>query len=123
VSPLEILLAVVAVVGFAFGVNGWLLARRWQTDCSKCRIIIGRKGKVVLDAPLTEWLSWNKALPKREQSRGGIVFNANGIQVALARPKIGPPTATTEHRKVSDAEGAAKQAGRGGGRVELVKPA
>lgn len=99
---LEIILAVVAVLAVAFGVNCYLLARRWSKDCAQCRILIARKGKVVLDASLVEWIAWNRALPKRERGRGGTIFAANGIQVALARPKIGAASATTETRKVKD---------------------
>lgn len=87
------------VVGLLVGANGYWLARRWYRDCSRCRILIARKGRVVLDASLVEWLSWNKALPHREQSRGGIIFHANGIQVALARPKIGPAASTQKTTK------------------------
>jgi hypothetical protein len=99
---LELVAFAAAGLGLLFGVSAWLLARRWARDCSTCRIIIARKGRVQLDAPLTEWLAWNRALPKRERSRGGIIFQANGIQVALARPKIGVASATTEHRKTKD---------------------
>lgn len=104
---LEIASLTFGALGSLLGVAGWRLARRWARDCAACRIIIARKGKVVLDAPLTEWLSWNRALPTREQSRGGIVFMANGVQVALARPKIGAPVASVETRKVKDAPASA----------------
>ena len=93
---LEVVLAVVAALSFGLAVNCYLLARRWARDCAKCRILIARKGKVVLDAPLTEWLAWNRALPRRERARGGVVFMDRGIQVALARPTIGPAGAKTE---------------------------
>ncbi len=98
---LEAAALTVGALGILLGASGWALARRWERDCRECRILIGRKGKVVLDAPLTEWLQWNKALPKRERSRGGIIFHANGIQVALGRPKIGAPSAKVETRKVA----------------------
>lgn len=97
---LEVVSIVFGLVGLAIGVSGIRLARQWARDCTKCRIIIARKGKVVLDASLVEWLSWNKSLPKREQARGGVIFAANGVQVALARPKIGAPSAKTETRTV-----------------------
>jgi hypothetical protein len=97
----ELVLAIVAALGVTFGAAAWLLARRWARDCRECRIIIGRKGKVVLDAPLTEWLAWNRALPTRERSRGGIIFHDRGIQVALARPKIpAAGSATQETRTI-----------------------
>ncbi len=91
----------VGVLGILLGASGWLLARRWASDCAKCRIIIARKGRVALDASLVEWLSWNRALPARERDRGGIIFHANGIQVALARPKIGAPVSESKTRKVA----------------------
>lgn len=95
-----VLLAAVAALGWLLAVAAWLLARRWATDCQRCRIIIARKGKVVLDASLVEWLAWNRALPRRERSRGGIIFAANGVQVALGRPKVPAPGATQETRTV-----------------------
>lgn len=96
----ELVAFTTAALGLAFGAAAWLLARRWARDCSECRIIIARKGRVVLDAPLTEWLAWNRALPRRERSRGGVIFHDRGIQVALARPKIGAPSAKVEQRTV-----------------------
>lgn len=105
--------ALAGLLGWPLGIGGWLLARRWQRDCEKCRIIIARKGRVILDASLVEWLAWNKALPKREQSRGGMIFHGNGISVALARPKIGAAAATTKTRtrRGSDEAKPAKVAG------------
>lgn len=94
----ELVAYTLAGLGIVLGVSGYYLAWRWARDCRKCRILIARKGKVVLDATLVEWLAWNKALPHRERARGGIIFHANGIQVALARPKIGAPSATTKTR-------------------------
>jgi hypothetical protein len=76
------------VAGLALGLAGWRLARQWQRDCQEARIIIAVKNRVKLDAPLVEWLAWNKALPKREQGRGGVIFQHNGVRVALARPKV-----------------------------------
>lgn len=99
---LEAVSLTVGALGIALGASGWALARRWQTDCQKCRILIARKGKVVLDAPLVEWLAWNKALPRRERDRGGIIFHANGVQVALARPKIGPPAAEAKTKTIRE---------------------
>lgn len=95
---LELVAFTAAALGIAFGAAAWHLARTWAKDCQECRIIIARKGRVVLDAPLTEWLAWNKALPKRERSRGGVIFHDRGIQVALGRPKIGAPSAKVEQK-------------------------
>jgi hypothetical protein len=100
---LEIASLAFGALGVLLGVAGWMLARRWARDCAACHIIIARKGKVVLNAPLTEWLAWNRALPKRDRGRGGTIFMANGVQVALARPKIGAASATVETRKVKNA--------------------
>jgi hypothetical protein len=97
---LELVSFSVGIVGLLFGITGVRLARQWSRDCTKCRIIIAKKGRVVLDASLVEWLSWNKALPHREQARGGIIFHASGISVALARPKIGAPSATAKTQTV-----------------------
>ncbi len=94
------LLAAVGLVGWPVGISGYLLARRWMRDCQKCRIIIAVKGRVQLDASLVEWLAWNKALPKREQGRGGVIFQHSAVRVALARPKIGAPAAEVKTRKV-----------------------
>ena len=92
--------AAIGLAGWPIGISGYMLARRWARDCQKCRIIIAVKGRVQLDASLVEWLSWNKALPKREQGRGGVIFQHSHVRVALARPKIGAPAATTTTRKV-----------------------
>lgn len=113
---LELVLAGVTLLALVLAANCYWLARRWSHDCAECRIIIARKGRVQLDAPLVEWLAWNRALPRRERDRGGIIFQANGIQVALARPKIGAVAATTETRKVKDPGGPAP-----GRNVEAVR--
>lgn len=99
-TGLELVLLAAAVLASAFAANCYLLARRWARDCAQCRIIIARKGRVVLDAPLTEWLAWNRALPRRERARGGVIFHDRGIQVALARPKIGAASAKSETKTV-----------------------
>ncbi len=81
-NPVEIAALVFGLVGLLVGYAGWRLARQWQRDCQEARILIAVKGRVRLDAPLVEWLAWNKALPKREQGRGGIIFQHNGVRVA-----------------------------------------
>lgn len=97
---LDLVAYVVGIVGLAIGVGGWRLAHRWAKDCRECRIIIAEKSRVVLDASLVEWLSWNRALPHRERSRGGIIFRARGISVALARPKLGAAATSQKTRTV-----------------------
>lgn len=99
---------VVGALGLAFGANCYWIAHRWARDCKACHIIIARKGRVALNAPLTEWLAWNRALPYRDRGKGGIIFHANGIQVALARPKFGPDASTqktTQGEKPNTVEG------------------
>lgn len=100
---LEAVSLTIGAAGLALGIAGFALSRRWAHECRTCRIIIARKGRVVLDAPLVEWIAWNRALPRRERSRGGVIFSDRGIQVALARPKIGAPAATSSTRVVKDA--------------------
>lgn len=107
---LELVAFIVAGVALLFAASCYSLARRWARDCAQCRIIIARKGKVALDASLVEWLSWNRALPRRERGRGGVIFAANGVQVALARPKVGAPAAKTETRTVREKDRAKVEA-------------
>ena len=98
---LELVAFSVGALGLLFGASAWILARRWSQECQLTRIVIARKGRVALDAPLTEWIAWRRALPKRERAKGTIVFSANGVQVALARPTIGPAATsqkTTQHK-------------------------
>lgn len=85
---LEIASLAFGLVGLLVGFTCWRLLRAWIRDCRECRILIAVKGRVRLDAPLVEWLAWNKALPKRERGRGGVIFQHNGVRVALARPKV-----------------------------------
>lgn len=112
----------VGALGLAAAANFYWLAHRWARDCAKCRILIARKGRVVLDASLVEWLSWNRALPHREQSRGGIIFHANGIQVALARPKIGQAATTQKTTKGEKPKADAGTELVGGGKRSLTQP-
>ena len=99
---LELVSYGVGALGILFGASAWVLARRWAQECQLTRIVIARKGRVALDAPLTEWIAWRKALPKRERSKGTVVFSANGVQVALARPTIGPAATTQKTRQHKD---------------------
>jgi hypothetical protein len=93
---LEAAALLAGALGVLLGIAGWSMARRWQKACQRCRIIIARKGKVVLDAPLVEWIAWNEALPSRERDRGGVIFMDRGIQVALARPKLAPAGSSSQ---------------------------
>lgn len=85
---LEVASLTIGTLGVLFGLACYRIARMWQRDCREARIIIAVKNRVQLDAPLVEWLAWNKALPKRERGRGGIIFQHSGVRVALARPKV-----------------------------------
>jgi len=96
------------VVGVLFGLTGMRLARQWTRDCKRCRILIARKGKVVIDAPLAEWLQWEKNMPQREEARGGVIFSAYGVAVAIARPKAPAPGVSQETRVVDDAAAPAR---------------
>jgi hypothetical protein len=98
------------LLGWPLGISGWLLARRWDRDCSQCRILIAIKGKVKMDTPLVELLAWNRSLPLRERARGGVIFTHNGVSFALARPKVmanaGVVKADTKTRTVNTPEAA-----------------
>lgn len=101
-----LIVAGVGALGWPLGIASWLLARRWARDCRECRILIAVKGKVKLDAPLVEVLAWNRALPRRERARGGIIFSHNGVSFGLARPKVmanaGVVKAETKTRTVKE---------------------
>lgn len=72
--------------GLAFGALSYSHLRRWVRHARSARIAIAYKRKVVLDAPLTEWIEWSHMLDK-DQDRGRVVYRGGHVSVAIARPR------------------------------------
>ena len=99
---LELVSFTVGALGLVFGASAWLLARRWSRECERTQILISRKGKLALAANLREWIAWRQAMPDRPGGdKGGVIFAANGVSVAIGVPKYGPSASsqkTTQHK-------------------------
>lgn len=100
---LELVAFAVGALGLAFGASAYVLARRWSRECELTQIIVTRKGKLALAANLREWIAWRQAMPNRPGGeKGGVIFAANGVSIAIGRPKYGPSASsqkTTEHKE------------------------
>jgi len=82
------------VLGVAFGVNAYLHLYRWARMCQRATIAIAYNGKVKMNAPLTEWLTWCNAL-KGQEARGRTVFKMNKMSVSILRPEANISAKTT----------------------------
>ena len=88
------------VVGYIVGIIGlgaalWFYYHlwRWAREMQYARIAIAYKGKVKVDATLTEWLLWTRQADKDKYSNGRVVFQVQGVRVAIlkmAHQKFGP---------------------------------
>src|ERR1700722_19877789 len=85
---LTVILGVVAVIGWVCCfVNGRRL-KQWSDFCQHGRIFISYKGKVKLQAPLTEWVLWAKMLDKDQASKGRPVYQMGGTAVGVAKAAV-----------------------------------
>lgn len=80
----------VGLLGVLFGANSYYQLWRWARDCQHARIAIAFKRKVVLQAPLVEWLLWARKARKDHGSRGRVVYRQAGTSVAVTQA-VYPP--------------------------------
>jgi hypothetical protein len=78
--------AIVSPVGWALAAWSYYLFRRWVRYCRKARIAVAWKRRVVLEAPITDWVAWAQMLGKDEAARGRVVYRGGHVSVAIARP-------------------------------------
>jgi len=84
---------------------GWLTAfwfymelRRWAHQAQHCRIAIAYNRRVMLEAPIVEWLEWANLL-RRDQSTGRIVYRAHKVSVSVLAPRAETSRAQTKVEK------------------------
>lgn len=81
-----------AVGGLLIGAAGFTCAVwfyrnlwRWAKQCDHARITVAYKGRVKLNAPLTEWLLWCNQLDRDKDATGRVVYVFGGTQVAILK--------------------------------------
>jgi hypothetical protein len=90
-SPLNIALIAVAVLGVLLAGRFYLELRRWARLCQGARIAVAYKRRIKLQAPLTDFLVWAGQLTRDERSNGRVVYLMGGTSVAIMAP-IKPPS-------------------------------
>lgn len=85
------------VIGVAFGVFGVVYAgrfywelRRWAHLVKYGRIVVAKKGKVILNAPIQEWALWAKMAEDDKSTNGRVIVHQNGIKIAVLRKSFVP---------------------------------
>lgn len=78
----------------------WFYAelRRWAKFVKYGRIAVAYKRKVVIDAPMQEWVLWMKMLHGDGASNGRVVYQMGNTRIAIvkgvrptkAKPIVGP---------------------------------
>jgi len=84
---------IVGVIGIGAAIWFYYHLWRWAREMQHARIAIAYKGKVKVDATLTEWLLWTRQADKDKYSNGRVVFQVQGVRVAIlkmAHQKFGP---------------------------------
>lgn len=91
-------LAALGLVAIPVAVFSFLRFRLWVRECRRQRVLVAEKGKVKLQAPLSDFLTWGRML-KADEASGRVIFHMRGISIAIARPDV-DPTPKVEVRKV-----------------------
>lgn len=71
------------MAGVAFGVRCYMELRTWARLCQRGRIGIAYRGRVQLNAPLTEWLGWMRLLKDDEKSTGRPIYKNGKVSVFI----------------------------------------
>lgn len=74
------------ILGLAFALRFYWELYRWAKLLQGGRVAIARKGKVRMQAPITEIALWIRQLSKDEESSGRVIYRDNNTTVAILRP-------------------------------------
>ena len=96
---INIIAGIVTVLSLLFALRCYLELREWAHRCQNARIAIAYKGRVKMQAPLTEWMLWCEMLEKDKKSNGRVIYGMGGTSIAIYR--------TTEFKDTNT--GAAKE--------------
>lgn len=73
------------LAGIAFGARCYWELKKWARQCQGLRIAVSFKRRVVLQAPLVEWLLWGNLLDKDKDSNGRVVYKMGGTTIAIIK--------------------------------------
>lgn len=90
-NALEILCLLVAVLGVAFAGRCYLELHRWARFVNSGRIIVSRKGRVVINNNVRDWVLWIRSLDHEKETGGRVLYSYNNTQVAIRKaiPPVG----------------------------------
>jgi hypothetical protein len=80
----------VALLAIAFACRCYRELWKWARQCQHARIAISFKRKVVLQAPILEWLLWCNQLDQDTDSHGRVVYRGGQVAVAITKAVIPP---------------------------------
>lgn len=85
-------MTIVDIISVAFGVTGvacacWFYSElwKWAKQCQGARIAVAYKRKVVLDAPIKDYLIWTNQLDQDKHSNGRTIYANGGTRIALIK--------------------------------------
>jgi hypothetical protein len=86
--------------------------RRWAQAFNSARLVIAYNRRVALQAPMSEWYKWVRALTDDEASAGRMIYQRNKVSFVITR-SIPPPSRLTlwlskrrnQRRAVTEAPG------------------
>jgi hypothetical protein len=84
-------LLVLAPLGWIVAIRVYLELRRWAHRCQTSRVAVAYKRRVVLEAPIVDWVNWANSLNGDEAVRGRVVYRGGHVSVAILKPG-GPST-------------------------------
>jgi hypothetical protein len=93
----EIAAFIVGALGLAYGAILHFTLRGWQRTLTM-RIAVAYKGRVKIQAPIREWITWSRSVEKNADRKGQEVFKMGGTTVAILKPlpkEHGKTTVTT----------------------------
>jgi hypothetical protein len=100
---LEIITSAFGTVGLLAALRMFVELRRWANLARNARIAVSFKQRVMLQAPLVEWMTWAGQLADDEKSNGRVVYRNAHFAVAILGPGRKVPRVTEVIRRVRKA--------------------
>ena len=79
-------MGVVTVLAIVFAARCYVELWKWARQCQQAQIAVSYKRKVVLVAPLVEWLLWCNQLRENE-ANGRVIYRMGQTSVALIKKR------------------------------------
>lgn len=81
------ILDILGLVGIGIGYLCLRRHRKWERQLRGARIAVAYKGKVKINAPLSDWLLWAQSLDADKTVTGRTVYKLGMTTVAILKPR------------------------------------